>query len=250
MQTKLDSIIANVYDLDQVLMVLREKLLLKPFLTNTITLNSGKKARMALINVGNADLEFIECAESPLPSHMSRIKEVHLQLPNIQEANILELEKGLEIWTAPGKKSAIHTIICESTCPEKDVEVLLYSCDNCYEHPLPHGGRNFIFDDTNIQLLEKAILGNNIPKPKDLSTIHGWRRFSLHFKQLEEAVNLLKSSGAVVVVPIFQVMPGLREAMMSLPSGLIVQPVEQKLLRMMPTFFWQKLTEKKEKINA
>ena len=37
-----------------------------------------------------------------------------------------------------------------------------------------------------------------------------------------------------VVVPPYQVLPGLCEAMLWLPSGLVVQPVEQKLWKMLP----------------
>lgn len=39
--------------------------------------------------------------------------------------------------------------------------------------------------------------------------------------------------GVETEVPPFQVMPGLCEAMLRLPSGLVVQPVEQKLWKML-----------------
>ncbi len=95
MEIKLDSVIANVYNLDTVLKKLKEFLNLKPFLTKTIPLGSGIDARMALISLSNADLEFIECAKHPHPAQMSKITQVHLQSPAVTENTCLELEEGL-----------------------------------------------------------------------------------------------------------------------------------------------------------
>lgn len=243
MQTKLDSIIANVYDLDKVLRVLEINLNLKPFFKNTILLGTKKTTRMALVSLINGDFEFIECAETAYPEQMSRISEVHIECPTVTKETCIALEDRLILHAVPGKKPTITKIITLSNDPAADSDVLLNFCDNCSEHPLPDGGKEFNIERIHIHFLQKPSSTISTPTPKGLSTFHGWRRFSLSVNKLQLAVALLERAGAVTVIPIFQVMPGLQEAMMRLPSGLIVQPVEQKLLRMMPGFLWQKIKE-------
>lgn len=246
MKTKLDSVIANVYNLDQVLAVLKERLNLSPFLTNTITIEQDKKVRMALVSLSNGDFEFIECAEQPRPAQMCAFTEIHIECPMVQEETCIELEEGLSVWAFPGAKPMITMITAHSTQPAADTEVLLHFCDNSCEHPLPDDGKEFVIEGIKIHFISQGTVGNPSPLLEDFSSIHGWHRFSLKVHQLEPAVDLLEKAGARTIVPIFAVMPGLREAILTLPSGLIIQPVEQKLLKMMPHFLWQKLTEKKE----
>jgi hypothetical protein len=62
----------------------------------------------------------------------------------------------------------------------------------------------------------------------------GWHRIGLACRRLEHAVTALSQAGAEVVVPRYQMLPGLREAMFILPSGLVIQPVEQTLWKMLP----------------
>jgi hypothetical protein len=72
----------------------------------------------------------------------------------------------------------------------------------------------------------------------------GWHRISLACQDLEGAVAALLEAGAGVEVPPYQVLPGLREAMLRSPSGLIIQPVVQQLWKMLPVFGFRALAAK------
>jgi hypothetical protein len=244
MKTKIDSVIANVYNLDEVLTVLNEQLHLKPFYQSTINLRNHVKARMALISLLNADLEFIECAEHPKSEHLSAITEVHILSPALLDETHLELEAGLRLRIIPGVKTTLRAIETQSNQSAADSDVLLHVCSNCCESPLPDGGKTFKLNDVSINFQQIMFPDSCIPQPEKSSAIHGWQRIAFKFEKLEDSVALLEKAGATTVVPIFQVMPGLREAMMGLPSGIMIQPVEQNLLKMMLNFIGQKLSKR------
>ena len=70
---------------------------------------------------------------------------------------------------------------------------------------------------------------------------HGWRWVSFTIPNLEDTMAVLTTAGAQIVIPPFTVLPGLRESMLSLPSGIIIQPVEKKLSQMVLHLAFEKL---------
>ena len=250
MKTKIDSVIANVYDLDRVLLTLKEELNLTPFFKDTINLQEQGQVRMALVSLKNCDLEFIECAKIPHPMGMSQITHITIEHPAISEETVLALEEDLPLHITHGKQPRLTCIQTDSTTPEKDASLLLNCCNESRVDRLPDDGRAFSLNEIAIHFLHKPTSSEELPAPEDLSSIHGWRRVAFGVKHIEKAVTILEKAGAETVVPIFQVMPGLREAMLCLPSGIVIQPVEQKVLKMMPLFLWKQITQPKEKINA
>jgi hypothetical protein len=65
----------------------------------------------------------------------------------------------------------------------------------------------------------------------------GWHRLSVQVSSVSESYDIMAASGSSLqsLVEPFQVMPGLEEAMLLLPSHLILQITEESFLKMSPS---------------
>jgi hypothetical protein len=233
MRMTVDSVAGNVHGLASVLESVHDLAGLRPLFRFELELNHGT-VPVALIMCGSVMLEFLEHAWDGRPEGTSHIARVVLEAPD-REPVERELEPGLWLAVRPGPRTRVAEVEVRSCAVEKDLGVL-HRC----------GGT--VSQDGALSL-GKVLLrfgpesGEELP-PDPEQRLAGWHRIGLACPQLEGGVAVLARAGGQVVVPPYQVMPGLREAMVRLPSGLVVQPVEQKLWKMLPVFGIQALAAK------
>jgi len=218
-----DSLAGNVHDLAGVLEAVRELAGLKPFLRFELELAHGV-VPVAQVMCGDVSLEFLEHARGCRPAGASHIARVMLEVP-VRGPAERELEPGLWLEVRPSPKTRVVEVQMRSSAVAEDLEVLR-AC----------GGTVV---ETGVLALGEVWLrflpapgADTAPDPEQC--LPGWHRIGLAHPRLEEAVSALVQAGGRVEAPPYQVLPGLREAMLRLPSGLVVQPVEQKLWKMLP----------------
>ncbi len=218
-----DSVAGNVHDLGQVLTAMREMTGLKPFLRFELALAHGL-VPVAQVMCGDVSLEFLEQAGGRRPAGASHIARVVVEVPGRGPAE-RELEPGLWLAVRPGPKTRLVEVEVRSSAVAEDLEVLR-ACGGTVtqEGVLTLGKVRVCF----------APAPGGEPAPDLEQRLPGWHRIGLAHPRLEEAVAALVQAGGQVEVAPYQVLPGLREAMLRLPSGLVVQPVEQKLWKMLP----------------
>jgi hypothetical protein len=183
---------------------------------------------------GGVMLEFLEHARDGRPDEASHIARVVLEAPD-REPVERELEPGLWLAVRAGPRTRVAEIEVRSRAVKQDLGVL-HVC----------GGT--VPQDRALSLGEVLLRfgpesGAELP-PDPEQRLAGWHRIGLACPQLEDAVTALARAGGQIEIPPYQVMPGLREAMLRLPSGLVVQPVEQKLWKMLPVVGVQALAAK------
>jgi hypothetical protein len=233
LQMTVDSVAGNVHDLPSVLQAVREMAGLKPLFRLELELDHGATP-VVLLMCGEVMSEFLEHAEGRRPNGASHIAKVVLEIPD-REPEERELEPGLWLVVRPGPKVRVAEVVVRSSAVHDDLGVL-QACGGAVaeEGVLALGESQLRFLPTPGAELP--------PDPEQQSP--GWHRIGLACKCLEEGVSVLTQAGAQVELPPYQVMPGLREAMLRLPSGLVVQPVEQALWKMLPVVGVQALVAK------
>jgi hypothetical protein len=172
----------------------------------------------------DVSLEFLEHARGYRPAGASQIARVVLEVPGREPAE-RELELGLWLAVRPGPKARVVEVEVRSSSVDEDLHVLRACGGDVTEEGV------LTLREVRVRFLP-APSAEPVPDPEQC--LPGWHRLGLAHPRLEEAVLALTRAGAEVNVPPYQVMPGLREAMLRLPSGLVVQPVEQKLWKMLP----------------
>jgi len=222
-----DSLAGNVHDLAGVLEAVCELAGLKPFLRFELGVEHGV-VPVAQVMCGDVSLEFLEHARGRRPaggSHIARVVEV----PGREPAE-RELEPGLWLAVRPGPKTRLVEVELRSNAVAEDLEVLRACGGSVVEEGVLALGEGSA-RGVRLRFLPAPGAG---PVPDPEQCLPGWHRIGLAHPRLEEAVAALVQAGGKVEVPPYQVLPGLREAMLRLPSGLVVQPVEQKLWKMLP----------------
>jgi hypothetical protein len=234
-----DSVAGNVHDLGGVLEAVREMTGLKPFLRFELELAHGV-VPVAQVMCGGVSLEFLEHAQGQLPAGAGHVNCVILEMLGLAREE-RELEPGLRLAVRPGPKSRLAEIQVLSGAVDQDQAVLQAGCGA----GLASTGEG---DGLALQLGSSILRLSPLAEPVSPQRVTdvgqgplgqwlpGWHRIGLACKRLEEAVSVLVQAGGQVEVPPYQVLPGLREAMLRLPLGLVVQPVEQKLWMMLPAF--------------
>jgi hypothetical protein len=227
----LDSVAGNVQALDRVLATVRQMTGLKPFLRFELALAHGP-VPVAQVMCGDVSLEFLEHARGQHPPGTGRIRSVLIEIPG-RGPEERELEPGLWLAVRPGPRRRVAEIQVESGAMKEDLDVLRGACG---AGPVANGaGGESRLELGNTALCFSALPGPTPPLMADAGQrLPGWHRIGLACRRLEEAASALVQAGGRVEVPPYQVLPGLREAMLRLPSGLVVQPVEQKLWQMLP----------------
>lgn len=228
-----DSVAGNVHDLGRVLATVRELTGLQPSLRFELELAHGT-VPVAQVMCGGVSLEFLGHARGQRPAGASHIARVALEVPG-REPTERELEPGLWLAVGPGAKARVVEVEVRSSAVAEDLRVLRACGGDVLEEEV------LILRDVRVCFLP-APGAEPVPDPQQC--LPGWHRLGLAHPRLEEAVAALACAGAEVNVPPYRVLPGLREAMLRLPSGLVVQPVEQKLWKMLPVVGIQALVAK------
>lgn len=222
LQMTVDSVAGNVHDLASVLKAVRDLAGLKPFFRFELELEHGA-VPVVLIMCGDVSLEFLEHARGSRPAGASHIARVVLEVPDREPAE-RELEPGLWLAVRPGPKARVAEVEVRSSAVDEDLDVLQACGGTVMEKGL------LTLGEVRVRFLP-APGAEPVPDPEQ--QLPGWHRIGLAHPRLGEAVAALAEVGVEMEVPPFQVMPGLCEAMLRLPSGLVVQPVEQKLWKML-----------------
>jgi hypothetical protein len=218
-----DSLAGNVHDLAGVLAAVREMTGLKPFLQFELGLEHGV-VPVAQMMCGDVSLEFLEHTRGRRPSGASHIARVVLEVPGRGPAE-RELEPGLWLAVRPGPKTRVVEVELRSIAVAEDLKALRACGGTVVEAGV------LALGEVRLRFLPAP----GADAAPDLEQcLPGWHRIGLAHPRLEEAVAALVQAGGQVEVAPYQVLPGLREAMLRLPSGLVVQPVEQKLWMMLP----------------
>jgi hypothetical protein len=226
-----DSIAGNVYDLERVLAAVQEMTGLKPFLRFELELEHSI-VPVVLLMCGDVSLEFLEHAQGQHPAGVGRISRVLLEIPG-RGPERRELEPGLSLEVRPGPKPRLAEIQVQSGAVDKDLAVLQSGCGAVLATNGKGNGRGLRLGDALLRFSSQA---EPVPTERAQDSeqrLPGWHRIGLACKRLEDGVSALERAGGKVEVPPYRVLPGLREAMLRLPSGLMVQPVEQKLWKML-----------------
>jgi hypothetical protein len=227
-----DSLAGNVQDLAGVLEALRELAGLKPFLRFELELAHGV-VPVAQVMCGDVSLEFLEHARGRRPAGASHIALVVVEVPGREPAE-RELEPGLWLAVRPGPETRVAEVEVRSSAVTEDLNVLRACGGTVTEEGVLTLGEASSQGSARGVRVRFAPAPGAEPLPDPEQCLPGWHRMGLAHPRLEEAMAALTRAGAEVAVPPYRVLPGLREAMLHLPSGLVVQPVEQKLWQMLP----------------
>ncbi len=224
---KLDGVVANVSNIEIARQILEQLTGLKPFLRFELQL-SGGRVPVVLFDCGDHAIELIGGAHSRRAAGLGHISKVTLELPGCEPAEAL-LDQDTLLCVRPGPAARIAEISIRSAAPRADAAVLAGACG---AEVLPSDETAVGLGGTTLRLLPsgKAVA----PRPEPNMGTLGWHRIGLGCAALEPAVEALAATSAELLLAPFEVMSGLREAVFQLPSGLLVQPVEQKLYKMLP----------------
>lgn len=222
------TLFANVPDLDAVLSELYTRLGLRPFLRFELE-EADYTVPIALVRIGGEHtLELLGRVEGDRPAS-GLIQMVEIEMP-VRERIDLEPAPGMKIVCHPGTNPRIRSFEVSTTMPKEDTAAFidhLGAIKDNPENPLDLG-------DVQVQLT--SVEGLPVEENPGLF-FPGWHRLSVHVPSVLEAYDTMTASGSSLhsLVEPFQVIPGLKEAMLLFPSGLICQITEESLLKMTPS---------------
>jgi len=235
---KVYGVAGNVVNLEKALDAVTELTGLKPFIRFDLVTEEDL-IPVVLLECGDYSLELLGNARGIRPSNLGYIEKVVLEVPDkgpIEQ----EVEPGLTIAVKPGEKARLTEIHLKSSSIIPDLTIIQswYGVKDIESSKTERGmdlklGEVLLrfspLPDTN-----QAITPESLLKIDPLQRLPGWHRFQIACPQLEQSVDALIQAGAQMLVPPYKVFTGFREALLILPSGLIIQPVEQKLWKMLP----------------
>ncbi len=232
----LDTVGGNVHNLNSVLADLQSMTGLKPFIRFELTLPHGP-VRVALVQCADVSLEFFEHADGARPANLAYVHRVVLELPDREPAECV-LEPGLSVAVRPGSRRRVAEVELYSGRVQEDITVL-QNC--CGAEPGDDAG-SVRFGGVVLRFRPLDVSGG-IPDSGAIDPglrLPGWHRLMLAGEPVLAAAPRL-ASHLDVLLPPFLVMPGLREAMFTMPSGLVLQITEQQLWKMLPVFLAHKV---------
>ncbi len=233
---QIDGIVGNVSDLDTVLTKLYDLTGLKPFLRFEL-ISRERTVPVALIECGNFSLELLGFASGTRPKNIGYIDRIMLEIPN-KEPGEFQLEPNLTIIIKSGLKARIAEIQVYSNTIENDINILQNQCGFCKKNT--GSDQNLILSLSSVGIEFHPLIERSIISTEDLlkidpnQSLHGWHRITLSCSDHKKATKQLQEAGAEILIPPYKVMPGLEESMIMLPSGIILQPVVEKLWKMLP----------------
>lgn len=232
----LDTVGGNVRSLDDVLAEVEAMTGLKAFIRFELLLPHGP-VRVALVQCGAVSLEFFEHAAGVRPAGLAYISRVVLEVPHVASVE-RELEPDLVLAVRSGpRRRMVEVELCSGRLQE-DLGALMTCCG-----ATPGDGADVVrLGDVTLRFHPLDVCGD-VPDPGQVDPglrLPGWHRLMLSGEPVLQATPRL-AQRLEVLLPPFLVMPGLREAMFVMPSGLVLQITEQQLWKMMPVFLAHKL---------
>lgn len=224
---KFATLFANVPDLDAVLSELYSRFRLAPFLRFDLE-ESEEITPIALIRLGEYTLELLGRVEGERPK-TGVIRCAEIEAP-IKEKMEVELAPEMKILCYPSEKPRIRTIEILTSMPKEDAAAFIDHTGATMAEP----GSPLDLSGVAIRLVE----AEGLPSGKTPGLFFpGWHRLSVHVSSVTESYNSMAASGSSLqsLLEPLQVMPGLKEAMLSFPSKLILQITEESLLKMTPS---------------
>jgi hypothetical protein len=224
---KFATLFANVSDLDAVLHELYSRLKLAPFLRFELD-EHHEITPIALIRMGDHILELLGRTQGKRPE-TGVICCVDIDAP-IHENIEFEPAPGMKLRCQPGETFNIRSLEIVTAMPKEDTAAYIDYLGATMDKP-----------DSPLELtgVGLQLTGAEGLPPEETPGLFfpGWHRMSVYVPSAIESYDSMTASGSTLerLVDPFQVMPGLREAMLLLPSKLILQITEESLLKMTPS---------------
>jgi hypothetical protein len=221
----IDTLFVNAADVERVSAGVKDHLGLAPFLSFELIVRDGAPVPIIIFQLDGGALEILGRAEGPRPAS-GVISCVEMEAPISGRVEI-ELAPNAPLVCHPGPKPRFRAVHVETHRSEEEARLLGATAQ-----------------DGHLWLGDVELRLNEHPGADTVPTPHfpGWHRLSSNVKDLGRANHDLLASGFQVLVPPFRVLPGLDEAMLHTPSGLIVQITRERLWRMLPAIAREWLT--------
>lgn len=223
---QLDTVFANVSDLDAVLCELYTKLQLRPFLRFEFDSSEGV-IPIALIRLGKHTLELVGRTAGERPES-GIIHSVEIEAPVENDVKI-EPEPGMKLVCHPGSTFRIRSLKMLTSLPQEETTAFIESTGATMQDP----GSPLELNGVHLHFVAKE----GLPSEKAPGFFFpGWHRLSVRVSSVTDTYEMMaaRDSHLRSFIRPFQVMPGLREAMLLSSSGLMVQITEGSLLNMTP----------------
>lgn len=223
---KISAVFANVPDLDAVLSVLYTRLKLAPFLRFDLEESEGETS-VALIRIGEQTLELLGRVQGERPES-GVIRCVEIETPGAEQTEI-DLAPDTMLRCLPGEHAQIRAIEVLTSLPKEDAAAFIDYTGATMDDP----EKPLNVSGIPIRLIETE----GIPPEESPGLFFpGWHRLGVQVSSVNESYDAMAASGSSLqsLVEPFQVMPGLKEAMLALPSHLILQITEESFLKMTP----------------
>jgi hypothetical protein len=224
-QIAIDTLFLNTADVERAVASVKQHLGLAPFLSFELIVRNGSSVPISIFQLEGGSLEILGRAEGARPAS-GVISFVEMATPIAGRVEI-ELAPNAPLVCHPGPKPRFHVVHVETHRSEEDARLL--------------GARTqdgqMRLGDVELRLIDRPG-ADTVPTPY----FPGWHRLSSKVQDLDRSKQDLLASGFEVLVPSFRVMPGLDEAMLHTPSGLIVQITRERLWRMLPSIAREWLT--------
>ena len=221
------TVFANVPDVDAVLSQLYTKLGLRAFLRFELDA-SDRVTPIALVKLGEHTLELLGRVAGERPQN-GVIQCVEFEAP-VQQMVELEPSPGMKIRCYPGEQQGIRSVEVLTPMLKEDIAVFIDYTGATMENP----DSPLLLEGGCIRFIEaEGFPVNQMPG----LFFPGWHRLGVQVASVAETYDMMTASGSSLagLVEPFQVMPGLKEAMLVSPSGLILQITEESLLKMTPS---------------
>jgi len=247
---KLDTIAGNAHDLESVLSMIKELIDVKPFIKFELVVDNDRIVPVALVMIGNYTLEILGGANGSRPIGMGHIESIIIETHN-GKTGLYELDTGLKIEIKNNKKLKkpyINGFKVKSPLFDEDANLLQQACGFKYNSSTENE-ISLSIADINVDLIRSNIRSPEINpelvlKNDIYQALPGWHRIGLSCKDIDAATKEIVNAGGKILVSPYKVLPGMYESMIYFPSGLIVQPLVQKLWKMLPVMILKGISTK------
>jgi hypothetical protein len=221
---EIDSLSANVSDIEAALWKFASGIGLKPFLRFDL-IEPQISVPVALLNVGTISFEILGHLEGERPES-GVLRSVEMDAP-IEKKMTFSPAPEMDIVCHPAKKLRVRSVEIVSHRPMEDERALVEELD-----AVSVGTKSRVM----LGSVEVRLVSSDVGPSQQLPSLHfrGWHRLGVRVPSVTIAHRQLIDSGFKSLQKPFQVMPGLSESMVTLPSGAIVQLTQQKLSKMIP----------------
>jgi len=166
---EIDSLMANVPDLDFVLAELRSRMSLRPFLRFELV-ETGRSIPVALLNVGETSIELLGRVEGNRPED-GTIDKVEIGIP-VQQADEFEIASGMKLASVPTLKPHLRSVEILTQTPDRDEAALV----GCLGATTVEKERSLNLGPTTIRLVRAA--GRHMQEEPGLA-YPGWHRIGV-----------------------------------------------------------------------